>query len=122
MDEKCLTIWPEEKPPPEVENCMDCGLYKHGSRMVWGEGNPTAPIMILLDNPGARESRDGSPFICGTRETLQKAALTVGLSEKDLYVTYVLKRRPTRKYDKTEARAVCMQHLFAQLESKAPQL
>lgn len=122
MSEQCPRIWAEEKPPAGVEDCTDCGIYKHGSRMVWGEGNPDAPIMVVLDNPGAREKRDGTPFVCGTRETLQKAVLEAGLSERDVYVTYVLKRRPIKAYDKAEARALCMQHLLAQLESKSPRL
>ena len=103
MDKQCITIWPEETPPNGVENCTDCGLFTHGSRLIWGEGNPHAPI------------------ICGTRETLQKAAYEAGFHDKDLYVTYVLKRRPIRAYDKSVAREACMQHLLAQLESKSPQ-
>ncbi|USG65041.1 uracil-DNA glycosylase [Brevibacillus ruminantium] len=121
MDEQCLAVWPEEKPPAGIENCMDCGLYQHGSRMIWGEGNPHAPIMIVLDNPGAREDREGNPFICGTRETLQKAAAAAGIKREELYLTYVLKRRPTRAYDKWTARAACMQHLLAQLQKHSPQ-
>lgn len=120
MDAFCPTVWPEEKVPAGVENCTDCGLYIHGARMIWGEGNPRAPIMVVLDNPGAREDRDGNPFVCGTRETLQKAARTAGLHTEELYVTYILKRRPTRAYEKEKARETCMQHLLAQLESKSP--
>lgn len=122
MAKDCVMIWTEEKPPTDVENCLECGLYKHGSRMIWGEGNPNARIMIVLDNPGAREDREGAPFICGTRDTLQRAAHAVGLNERDLYVTYVLKRRPTKAYNKEEARTVCMQHLLAQLANKSPQI
>lgn len=120
MDTQCPSVWPEEKPPTGVENCMDCGLFTHGSRMIWGEGNPNASIIVVLDNPGAREDRDGNPFVCGTRETLQKAAQEVGVSKEDLYVTYILKRRPTKAYDKEKAREACMQHLLAQLERKSP--
>ena len=121
MDKFCPAIWAEEKPPAGIENCRDCGLFEHGSRMVWGEGNPMAPIMVVLDNPGAREDKEGSPFVCGTRQTLQKAAAESGLSEDDLYVTYILKRRPRKAYDKENARRICMTtHLIAQLESKTP--
>lgn len=122
MDQHCPALWPEEKPPQGVADCTDCGLYEHGSRLIWGEGNPHAPVMILLDNPGAREDREGSPFLCGTRETLQKAAFEAGFREQDLYVTYVLKRRPIKAYDKAEARKRCLQHLLVQLESKSPRL
>jgi len=121
VEDNCQTVWSEDKPPSSVEDCRDCGLYCHGSRMIWGEGNPDAAIMILLDNPGAREDREGNPFICGTRQTLQKAAYEAGLREQDVYVTYVLKRRPTKAYDKERAREICMQHLLTQLQSHSPQ-
>ncbi|MEK5389445.1 uracil-DNA glycosylase family protein [Margalitia sp. FSL K6-0131] len=41
--------------------------------MIWGEGNPNGDIYVILDNPGAREDREGNPFVCGTRQTLQQA-------------------------------------------------
>jgi uracil-DNA glycosylase len=114
-------LWPEEQVPGDAEGCTDCGLHLHGSRMVWGEGNPTAPIWVLLDNPGAREDREGKSYVCGTRETLQEAVDQVGLTEKDLYVTYLLKRRPHRAYDKESVRRACLKHLERQLGEKSPQ-
>ena len=90
--------------------------------MVWGEGNPVAPIMIILDNPGAREDREGNSFVCGTRQTLQQAANTAGLNMEDLYITYILKRKPVRAYDKEEVRRTCMIHLNEQLQVKKPKL
>ncbi|MEH7178491.1 uracil-DNA glycosylase [Neobacillus vireti] len=114
------TLWPEEPIPKCVEDCRECGLYKHGTRMIWGEGNPEAPIMIILDNPGAREDCDGNLFVCGTRQTLQQAANEVGLSVNDLYITYILKRRPTRAYEKETVRNICMNHLEDQLQVKKP--
>ncbi len=113
-------LWPEEPTPYAQINCCECGLDTHSSRMIWGEGNPVAPILVLLDNPGAREDREGSPKVCGTRQTLQHAASHVGLDERDLYVTYILKRRPVRAYDKNFAREKCMNHLYDQLEEKKP--
>lgn len=122
MEEECPYIWNEDGVPANVENCADCGLIHHRSRMIWGEGNPQAPIMILLDNPGAREDREGSSFVCGTRQTLQQAAYSVGFKEADLYVTYVLKRRPVKAYDKSLTRDICMKHLDAQLDRMSPKL
>jgi uracil-DNA glycosylase len=116
----CPVIWPEDPTPDYFKSCTECGLYKQGSRMVWGEGNPDAPIMVILDNPGAREDTEGSPFVCGTRQTLQKASKQVGLEKDDLYVTYILKRRPIRAYDKEHARKTCKMHLEQQLQLKKP--
>lgn len=38
----------------------------------------------------------------------------------DLYVTFILKRKPTKKYDKEATRAICMNHLEQQLQAKQP--
>ncbi|MGX9136087.1 uracil-DNA glycosylase [Rummeliibacillus sp. JY-2-4R] len=118
MPDYCL--WPEDKTPENLIDCSECGLIQQGSRMVWGEGNPKAPIMILLDNPGAREDKENTPFVCGTRQTLQKASSEVGLKVDDLYVTYVLKRKPKRAYDKEKTREICIQHLHQQLQITKP--
>ncbi|MFJ8237635.1 uracil-DNA glycosylase family protein [Ureibacillus sp. NPDC094379] len=60
--------------------------------------------------------------MCGTRQTLQHAAFQVGLTSDHLYVTYVLKRKPTRAYDKEKTRNICMKHLVSQLKTKRPQI
>jgi uracil-DNA glycosylase len=122
MSDFCPVLWPEEPTSDHLINCSECGLDKHGTRMVWGEGNPSAPIMILLDNPGAREDREGNEFVCGTRQTLQKAANHVGFSIEDLYVTFILKRKPVKAYDKEQVRQICMNHLYQQIEEKQPRL
>ena len=44
------------------------------------------------------------------------------MSESDVYVTYIVKRKPTRAYDKEQTRKICMQHLNEQLENKRPKL
>jgi uracil-DNA glycosylase len=121
LSDFCASLWPEDPTPENLIHCKECGLHEHGSRMVWGEGNPEASIMILLDNPGAREDRENNPFVCGTRQTLQQAVHKVGLEATDLYVTYILKRRPTRAYDKEQTRHICMKHLIQQLQEKQPQ-
>ncbi|SDE93310.1 DNA polymerase [Bhargavaea beijingensis] len=119
----CPEIWPEDRVPGGERDCRECGLYRQGTRMVWGEGNPEAPIMVILDNPGAREDREGNPFVCGTRLTLQQAIHETGLDSKLFYVTYILKRRPIRKYDKEKTRDICMhRHLDKQLQNHRPAL
>lgn len=118
----CPDVWPEDPTPTCQRDCRKCGLYKQGSRMVWGEGNPEAPIMLILDNPGAREDKEGNSFVCGTRQTLQRALFEAGFDKRNLYVTYILKRRPLRKYDKEKTREICMRHLMEQLEIHRPEL
>lgn len=115
------TIWPETGAPHEVLNCQKCELHKQRTRVIWGEGNPCAPIIVLLDNPGAREDKEGNPFVCGSRQTLQSAAFEAGLKMEDLYITYVLKCRPFRRYNKEIARSTCMMHLIEQIQLQKPE-
>lgn len=118
----CSDMWPEEPTPEDVKDCMGCGLYKQGTRTVWGEGIPDAKVMIILDNPGAREDRKGNPFVCGTRQTLHQTTRDVGLEMSDLYVTFILKRKPVRAYEKEQVRQICMNHLHKQIATKKPSL
>ena len=114
-------IWPEEKIPPEANGYEQCEVCTQKSRIIWGEGNSEAPILVILDNPGAREDREGREYVCGTRETLQMAIYKVGLDLDNIYVTYLLKCRPLRKYDKEKARAFSKPFLVRQIKNKQPE-
>lgn len=122
MSDFTPTLWPEHSPPPPVRNCQRCELYKQRSRVIWGEGNPYAPIVVILDNPGAREDREGRTFVCGARLALQEGVFAAGLTMDDLYVTYLLKCRPRYKYDKELARRTCKGYLLEQIEEQQPRL
>lgn len=93
---------PELPPPPDARLAAWEALARpHRTPVVWAEGSSHAPVAIVLDNPGARE-REGTAWVCPTRDTLRAAAWDAGLSE--LYVTWLVKFRPRRAYDK---RATC---------------
>ncbi|HHX96129.1 MAG TPA: uracil-DNA glycosylase [Clostridia bacterium] len=111
-------LLPEHK--PDLKTCQACELSTHGSRFIWGEGNPRAPVFVILDNPGAREDKTGTPFLCGTRQTLLQGAREAGLSLDQLYVTYILKCRPRKKYNKPQARQTCLKYLTSQLKTTQP--
>jgi uracil-DNA glycosylase len=112
----------EEPAPAHAIACQQCELSKQRKRVIWGEGNPNAPIIVILDNPGAREDKEGKPWVCGTRETLQLGLREAGLGLDNIYVTYLLKCRPLRAYDKPAARGACSMHLELQLAQKKPEL
>jgi uracil-DNA glycosylase family 4 len=115
-------ILPEEAAPPHAAQCELCELSRQRKRVVWGEGNVTAPYIAILDNPGAREDKEGQSFVCGTRETLQAGIAKAGLDLNMFYVTYLLKCRPIRKYEKEVAREACRPHLQLQIGEKQPQV
>ncbi|MGG0811304.1 uracil-DNA glycosylase [Paenibacillus alvei] len=119
MDQPFIVL-PEEQAPEGIEHCELCQLSKQRTRVIWGEGNPKAPLMMILDNPGAREDQQGKPFLCGTRETLQLGMREAGIDVNAVYVTYLLKCRPLRAYNKPVARAACLPHLHLHLLQKQP--
>ena len=113
-------IFPEDKAPKEAIGYELCEVCTPKSRIIWGEGNPKASIVVILDNPGAREDKEGKEYVCGTRQTLQKAIHQVNLTANDIYVTYLLKCRPLRSYQKEEARAFSMPFLIQQINKMQP--
>ncbi|NLJ76292.1 MAG: uracil-DNA glycosylase [Peptococcaceae bacterium] len=114
-------VWPEDRMPPEERDYVECEVCTVRSRVIWGEGNPSAPIVIILDNPGAREDKEGKEFVCGTRVTLQTSLHQVGLKMDDIYLTYLLKCRPLGRYDKDKARAFSKPFLERQIKTIQPQ-
>lgn len=114
-------IWQEDELPKEAEEYRQCEICTAKSRPIWGEGNPHAPVMVILDNPGAREDRDGNEYVCGTRQTLQQALHRCKLSAGEVYVTYLLKCRPLRSYDKKAVRAFSKPFLLRQIEQLRPE-
>lgn len=113
---------PEDPGPERPFSCAGCLLAGDGGRSIWGEGRRGAPILIVLDNPGLREDAAGRPFVCGTRATLRDALAEAGLTGEDVYVTYVLKCRPHRAYDRGAAWAACLPRLVAQVEEGRPRV
>ncbi|MFN7144292.1 MAG: uracil-DNA glycosylase [Myxococcota bacterium] len=113
---------PEIPAPPEGSAALSPLADAHRSRIVWAEGTPGAPLAIVLDNPGAREAVDGTPMVCGTRTTLRQTTHAAGLRDEDLYVTWVLKWRPRRAYDRAGAHAACLPWLEAELLAARPRV
>lgn len=121
-DNPGYSLWPEDMPPRRVTGCHACALGGRGVRLLWGEGNPNAPVMVLVDNPGAREDSEGNPFICSSRLSLLDALAASGLRQKEVYLTYLLKCRPIRGYDREESMEACLPYLERQIAARQPQM
>lgn len=120
MNEPKFLPLPEDPVPQYAEECSCCELHTQRKRIIWGEGYPGASLIVLLDNPGAREDNRGVPFVCGTRQTLQRLALEAGITREQLYITYVVKCRPVRSYNKRAARTRCLDYFFTQVNERHP--
>lgn len=64
-------------------------------RLVWGEGDLDAPLMIVGEAPGTEEDRLGRPFVGVSGKFLDSEFAIVGLSRELVYITGAVKCRPT---------------------------
>lgn len=83
----------------EIEECRDCPLATSSTRVVFGEGDPTSPLVIVGEGPGEREDLEGHPFVGRAGQLLERLLASVGLSRSELWISNVLKRRASKLVD-----------------------
>lgn len=66
---------------------------------VIGEGSHYAHIMFVGEAPGRNEAATGKPFAGAAGRVLDEMLLGVGIDRKDVYITNVVKDRPTNNRD-----------------------
>lgn len=71
-------------------------------KVVFGEGSKNAKIMLIGEAPGKFEEEMGRPFIGQAGKNLDEFLSILGLNRDDLYITNVVKFRPTKKDPKTQ--------------------
>jgi DNA polymerase len=71
--------------------CTACELYKHATQTVFGEGDPTARIILVGEQPGHEEDLAGHPFVGPAGRLLDKALAQAGLDRRSVYVTNAVK-------------------------------
>ncbi|HEX3721655.1 MAG TPA: uracil-DNA glycosylase [Nitrolancea sp.] len=65
------------------------------SRLVFGTGDPCASLVLVGEAPGADEEKQGRPFVGRAGRLLDDALEQAGLSRSDIWITNVVKIRPT---------------------------
>jgi uracil-DNA glycosylase family protein len=71
--------------------CTGCDLYRHASRTVFGKGPSDARVVMVGEQPGDQEDRQGAPFVGPAGEVFDRALAEVGLPRERLYVSNVVK-------------------------------
>jgi DNA polymerase len=85
----------------EIVGHGGCGFEtcETASRMVPGEGSPSAAVMFVGEAPGATEDTLGRPFVGRAGRLLDELLAEAGLSRDDVWITNVVKARPPRNRD-----------------------
>ena len=78
------TLWPAEEKP-----------------IVLGEGNSDhPPVMLIGEAPGEQESLQGRPFVGKAGKNLDGFLQVLQLNREDIYISNVVKIRPTKVSEK----------------------
>lgn len=111
-----------------VQSCTACDLYRDATQAVFGDGPPTASVMLLGEQPGDQEDRQGEPFVGPAGRQLDRALEAAGVERADVYVTNVVKhfrfeergkKRLHKEPTRTQIQA-CRPWLEAELEKVEP--
>ncbi len=73
------------------QGCRGCDLWENATQTVFGEGPAPAGLMLVGEQPGDREDREGSPFVGPAGRVLDEALESVGLNRDEVYVSNVVK-------------------------------
>lgn len=76
-----------------ASGCVACGLSKTRTRVVFGEGNPEAPLMLIGEGPGQNEDATGRPFVGRSGMLLDECLRENGITRKHIYLTNVVRCR-----------------------------
>jgi DNA polymerase len=130
--ETAVPFLPEERTLPALERavqeCRGCPLHARATRAVFGEGPVPAPVMLVGEQPGDQEDKQGAPFVGPAGRVLDRALAAAGIPREQAYVTNAVKhfkwkeRGPRRIHDKpswTEQMA-CLPWLEAELALVRP--
>lgn len=63
------------------------------TRLVFGEGDPDAPIMFVGEGPGIEEDRTGRPFVGRSGQLLDKQIKAMGYAREQVFIGNIVKLR-----------------------------
>jgi DNA polymerase len=108
--------------------CRGCELYAPATQAVMGRGAAGADLMLVGEQPGDREDREGRPFVGPAGSVLERALADAGADPARVYTTNVVKHfrftmRGKRRLHESPGRehvAACLPWLEAELEAVRP--
>lgn len=103
----CITVYKEWNEVEEMQNLQERiktevlqSDYAE-KKIVFGEGKQQAKICMIGEAPGGDEEKQGRPFVGKAGKNLSSFLETIGLKREDIYITNVVKFRPTNISPKT---------------------
>jgi uracil-DNA glycosylase len=102
-----------------VQKCQGCDLYCRATQAVFGEGASDAGIMLIGEEPGDAEDRQGHPFVGPAGKLLRRALGEAQIEPAVVYVTNAVKHF---KFEERGKRRIHKKPSLSQVEACAPWL
>ena len=107
----------------ELGECTRCKLSSTRKSIVFGVGDPDAPLMFVGEAPGEQEDKRGEPFVGPAGELLDKMIEAMGWTRDAVYIANILKCRPPgNRNPEPDEVASCFPFLDRQIETVAPRI
>jgi DNA polymerase len=105
--------------------CRGCDLYRDAIQTVFGEGRADAPLILVGEQPGDFEDKEGVPFVGPAGRVLWKCVAAAGIERDDVFVTNAVKhfkhevrgKRRLHKRPNTAEIEACHPWLAAELDA-----
>jgi uracil-DNA glycosylase family 4 len=96
--------------------------YEGAKQVVFGRGNPNAPVVIIGEAPGADEDVQGFPFVGRAGKLLDRMLAAAGLTDKVFITNTVYWRPPGNRTPSLQEQATCAPFLERTLAIIRPQI
>jgi len=74
-----------------AQSCKGCPLYAGATQAVFGEGSTSAPIVLVGEQPGDHEDKQGHPFVGPAGRVLWKCIEEAGIDRDAVFATNAVK-------------------------------
>jgi len=75
----------------DVDSCRGCPLYRMSPHAVFGEGSVDADLVLVGEQPGDQEDRQGHPFVGPAGRVLWQCLGDAGIDRAAVYATNAVK-------------------------------
>jgi uracil-DNA glycosylase family protein len=125
---------PKEKTLPRIlhalPQCRGCDLYRHPIQVVGGAGRAGAELMLVGEQPGDEEDKQGKPFVGPAGRILDQVLEELKLDREATYVTNAVKhfkfvergKRRLHQSPRVSEITACRPWLLAELEAVRPRV
>ena len=116
-----------------AQGCRGCPLFQDATQTVFGAGPEHARTVVVGEQPGDQEDREGEPFVGPAGRLLRKALADAEIDEQEVYFTNAVKhfkfapvkeggKRRIHKAPSLREMSACRPWLDAELRRVDPEL